>query len=105
MDENKPLPLQTTNVLSDEDDESDVTGIVPRDCPVIINDVKGLQLGPPPRQESKWFINEIDVSEKWHQFKQRSLKLAMEKGLFVESHMQEILYVLNFFVFLSYHKV
>ncbi|CAG8631935.1 493_t:CDS:2, partial [Paraglomus brasilianum] len=93
MDENKPLPLQTTNVLSDEDDESDVTGIVPRDCPVIINDVKGLQLGPPPRQESKWFINEIDVSEKWHQFKQRSLKLAMEKGLFVESHMQEILFL------------
>ncbi|RUS31904.1 hypothetical protein BC938DRAFT_476785 [Jimgerdemannia flammicorona] len=77
-------PCQTTNVFSDEDDESDmVTGIVPRDCPVIINDVVGLQLGPLPRQESRWLINEIDVSEKWHQFKEKSLKSAMERGLFV----------------------
>ncbi|CAG8546273.1 3688_t:CDS:10, partial [Paraglomus occultum] len=68
----KKNELQTSVSESDvdEDDESDVTGIVP---------------------QSKWFINEIDVSERWHQFKQRSLKLAMEKGLFAESHTQEIL--------------
>jgi len=79
----------------------DVSRVV-HSCPVIINDVKGLQLGLPPRQESRWLINKIDVSEKWHQFKEKSLKLAKERGLFVESHTQEILYAFNFFVLLNY---
>ncbi|CAG8660319.1 210_t:CDS:2, partial [Paraglomus brasilianum] len=92
----QPLsPFHTTSILLSDDDEPDLTlsisGIVPLDCPVIINDVEGLQLGPPPRQESRWLINEINVSEKWHQFKEKSLKLATERGLFVESHTQEIL--------------
>ncbi|RUP45114.1 hypothetical protein BC936DRAFT_148592 [Jimgerdemannia flammicorona] len=77
-----------TTIPNDQDESDMVTGIgiVPRDCPVIINDVEGLQLGPPPRQESRWLINKIDVSAKWHQFKEKSLKSVTERGLFVKSH-------------------
>ncbi|CAB4400451.1 unnamed protein product [Rhizophagus irregularis] len=57
----------------------------------IINDVMELQLGSLPRKESRWILNDIDVSEKWHIFKEKSLELANREGLFVESHTQQIL--------------
>ncbi|CAG8695801.1 26804_t:CDS:10 [Dentiscutata erythropus] len=66
------------------------TEIVPS-CPAIINDVIELELGPLPRKESRWFINDTDVSERWHLFKEKSLELANREGLFVESHTQQIL--------------
>ncbi|KAG9302578.1 hypothetical protein G9A89_007282 [Geosiphon pyriformis] len=85
-------PFRMTNILFEKDDELDmVTGIVLFDCPVIINDVVELQLESLPRQESRWLINEIDVSEKWHQFKEKLLKPVMKRGVFVESHVQQIL--------------
>ncbi|CAG8444262.1 3607_t:CDS:10 [Ambispora leptoticha] len=70
-----PSPFHTTGIIiSDDDDESDlalsVAGIVPLDCPVIINDVVRLQLGPLPQKESRWFVIDVDVSEKWHLFKE-----------------------------------
>ncbi|GET52078.1 hypothetical protein GLOIN_2v1778895 [Rhizophagus irregularis DAOM 181602=DAOM 197198] len=49
----------------------------------IINDVMELQLGSLPRKESRWILNDIDVSEKWHIFKEKSLELANREGLFV----------------------
>ncbi|CAI2192833.1 15230_t:CDS:10, partial [Funneliformis geosporum] len=61
------------------------------DCPAIINDVMKLQLGSLPREESRWILNNLDVSEKWHLFKEKSLELANKEGLFVESHTQQIL--------------
>jgi len=67
------------------------------DCPAIINDVMKLQLGSLPREESRWILNDLDVSEKWHLFKEKSLELANKEGLFVESHTQQILYAFNFF--------
>ena len=92
-----------SDVWSDSDAELDIlAGMLSHESPVIINDTKGLKLGLPPRSESRWLINGIDVSEKWHQFKEKSLKLAKERGLFVESHTQEILYAFNFFVLLNY---
>lgn len=60
-------------------------------CPVIINDVVELQVGSLPCKESRWILNDIDVSEKWHIFKEKSLELANREGLFVESHTQQIL--------------
>ncbi|RIA93382.1 hypothetical protein C1645_18254 [Glomus cerebriforme] len=66
-------------------------------CPAIINDVMKLQLGPLPREESRWILNDLDVSEKWHLFKEKSLALANREGLFVESHTQQILFAFNFF--------
>ena len=56
-----------------------------------------LQLGSLPREESRWILNDLDVSEKWHLFKEKSLELANREGLFVESHTQQILYAFNFF--------
>ncbi|RUS17079.1 hypothetical protein BC937DRAFT_90458 [Endogone sp. FLAS-F59071] len=45
-----PSPFHTTSILLSDVDEPDstlsISGIVPLDCPVIINDVEGLQLGP-----------------------------------------------------------
>ncbi|KAG9307565.1 hypothetical protein G9A89_023130 [Geosiphon pyriformis] len=74
-----------------QDNEADtVTEITSFDCPIIINDVEELQLEPLPRQGSRWVINKIDTSEKWYQFKEKSLKLAMTKGLFVKSHVPQI---------------
>ncbi|RUS17689.1 hypothetical protein BC938DRAFT_476182 [Jimgerdemannia flammicorona] len=76
----------------DDGEEADsFTGIAPVDCPVIINDAVRLQLGPLPRKESRWIVNNVDVSEKWHFFKEESLKLSNGGGLFVESHVQQIL--------------
>ncbi|CAG8797931.1 16607_t:CDS:2, partial [Cetraspora pellucida] len=69
---------------SHESDDSD-TGIE-SNCPAIITDVVGLQLGLLPRKESRWLVNDIDISEKWHLFKEKSLELANKKGLFLESH-------------------
>ncbi|RUP45953.1 hypothetical protein BC936DRAFT_147526 [Jimgerdemannia flammicorona] len=87
----------------DDGEEADsVTGIAPVDYPVIINAVR-LQLGPLPRKESRWIVNDVDVSEKWHFFKEESLKLSNGGGLFVESHVQQILYAFNFFILLNYH--
>ncbi|GBC19715.2 hypothetical protein GLOIN_2v1778895 [Rhizophagus irregularis DAOM 181602=DAOM 197198] len=43
------------------------------------------------RSQSRWILNDIDVSEKWHLFKEKSLELANGEGLFVESHTQQIL--------------
>ncbi|RGB21666.1 hypothetical protein C1646_731996 [Rhizophagus diaphanus] len=60
-------------------------------CPAIINDVMKLQLGSLPREESRWILNDLDVSEKWHLFKEKSLELANREGLLVESHTQQIL--------------
>ncbi|RGB22777.1 hypothetical protein C1646_775569 [Rhizophagus diaphanus] len=57
----------------------------------IINDVMKLQLGSFPREESRWILNDLDVSDKWHLFKEKSLELANREGLFVESHTQQIL--------------
>ena len=92
--ETSPSPRQPAGNLpfdnSHESDDSD-TGIE-SNCPAIINDVMELQLGPLPRKESRWLVNEMDVSEKWHLFKEESLKLAKSEGLFVESHTQQILY-------------
>lgn len=95
--------------------ESFATEILPLDSPVIINDVAGLQLGPLPREESRWLVNDVDVSEKWHIFKEKSLKLAKERGLFVESHAQQILYAFIFagililvvvlFIFLTLYSI
>jgi hypothetical protein len=64
-----PSPFHTTDILSsDEDDWSDlalsVTGTVPLGSPVIINDAVGLQLGPLPREDSRWIVNDIDISKK-----------------------------------------
>ncbi|CAG8657586.1 773_t:CDS:2, partial [Acaulospora morrowiae] len=53
-------------------------------CPAIINDVMKLQLGPLPRKEFRWLVNDMDVSEKWHLFKEELLKLAKRDNLFVE---------------------
>ncbi|CAG8469105.1 17115_t:CDS:10, partial [Gigaspora rosea] len=81
------------NPFLDRRDQSDTlsdTEIVPS-CPAIINDVIELELGPLPRKESRWFINDTDVSERWHLFKEKSLELANREGLFVESHTQQIL--------------
>ncbi|CAG8499742.1 7154_t:CDS:2, partial [Paraglomus occultum] len=89
-----PTPSKMTNIFSDEDDESDVFISDTKfafDCPIIINDVIGLNLGPSPRKESRWFISGMNVSEKWHLFKKKSLELANRDGLFVESHTQQIL--------------
>lgn len=58
-----------------------------------------LQLGSLPRKESRWILNDIDASEKWHIFKEKSLELANREGLFVESHTQQILYAFNFFIY------
>jgi len=87
-------------MLIESPEESDTlsgTDIVPN-CPAIINDVVGLELGPLPRKESRWFVDDVDVSEKWHLFKEKSLELANREGLFVESHTQQILYALNCFI-------
>src|SRR6266498_4192778 len=85
--ETSPSPRQPAGNLpfdnSHESDDSD-TGIE-SNCPAIINDVMELQLGPLPRKESRWLVNDMDVSEKWHLFKEKSLKLAKGEGLFVES--------------------
>ncbi|CAG8558576.1 1518_t:CDS:2 [Acaulospora colombiana] len=61
--------------IIDESGLSD-TGIV-SNFPVIINDVVGLQLGPLPREESRWLVNDIDISVKWHLFKEKSLELEV----------------------------
>uniref|UniRef100_U9T6X0 Uncharacterized protein n=1 Tax=Rhizophagus irregularis (strain DAOM 181602 / DAOM 197198 / MUCL 43194) TaxID=747089 RepID=U9T6X0_RHIID len=53
--------------------------------------IMDLQLVSLPRKESRWILNDIDVSEKWHLFKEKSLELANGEGLFVESHTQQIL--------------
>ncbi|KAG9284676.1 hypothetical protein G9A89_003636 [Geosiphon pyriformis] len=48
-----------------EDNEADtVTEITSFDYSIIINDVEELQLELLPRQESRWIINKIDISEK-----------------------------------------
>ncbi|CAG8450152.1 18059_t:CDS:2 [Acaulospora morrowiae] len=92
-EETSPSPRQPADNLPfdniHESDDSD-TGIE-SNCPAIINDVMELQLGPLPRKESRWLVNDMDVSEKWHLFKEESLKLAKREGLFVESHTQQIL--------------
>jgi hypothetical protein len=97
--ETSPSPRQPVDNLpfnnGHESDESD-TGIE-SNCPAIINDVVGLQLGPLPREESRWIVNDMDVSKKWHLFKEKSLELAEREGLLVESHTQQILYAFNFF--------
>ena len=64
--------------------------------------IMDLQLVSLPRKESRWILNDIDVSEKWHLFKEKSLELANREGLFVESHTQQILYAFNFFHLLDY---
>ncbi|CAB5358573.1 unnamed protein product [Rhizophagus irregularis] len=88
-----PLPSQPElELVSSDNHESDSfsdNGLV--NCPAIINDVMELQLGSLPRKESRWILNDIDVSEKWHIFKEKSLELANREGLFVESHTQQIL--------------
>ncbi|CAG8542975.1 991_t:CDS:10, partial [Dentiscutata heterogama] len=96
--ETSPSPRQQPagNLLFDNSRESD-TGIEPN-CPAIINDVFGLQLGPLPRKESRWLVNDIDVSKKWHLFKEKSLELANKEGLFVESHTQQILSLSHIFL-------
>lgn len=81
--ENNPFLGSKNESVSD-------TEIMPN-CPAIINDVMGLKLGPLPRKESRWFVNDMDVSEKWHLFKEKSVELANREGLFVESHTQQIL--------------
>ncbi|KAF0427121.1 hypothetical protein F8M41_006108 [Gigaspora margarita] len=87
-----PSPHQPAgNLPFDNSNESDDSDGIESNCPAIINDVMELQLGPSPRKESRWLVNGIDVSEKWHLFKEESLKLAKREGLFVESHTQQIL--------------
>ncbi|CAG8636297.1 9868_t:CDS:10 [Ambispora gerdemannii] len=76
-------------LLSDSDDEPNSKFSLPSDCPVIINDVVGLQLGSLPRKEFRWVVMDVDISDKWHLFKETSLKLAKEEGLLVESHPQQ----------------
>ena len=93
---NLPLPFDNSH----ESDDSDTD--IESNCPAIINDVVGLQLGPLPRKESRWLVNDIDVSQKWHFFKEKSLELANREGLFVESHTQQILYAFNFFHLLDH---
>ncbi|CAG8506037.1 2654_t:CDS:2, partial [Acaulospora colombiana] len=92
--ETSPSPRQPAGNLpfdnSHESGDSD-TGIEPN-CPVIINDVMELQLGPLPRKESRWFVNDMDVSEKWHLFKEESLKLAKRE---VEVFGDELLEIMH----------
>ncbi|CAG8707095.1 8190_t:CDS:2 [Cetraspora pellucida] len=83
--ETSPSPRQPAgNLLFDNSHESyDFDTGIASNCPAIINDVVGLQLGPLPQKESRWLINNIDISEKWHLFKEKSLELANREGLFV----------------------
>jgi hypothetical protein len=96
-----PLPSQPELELVSSDNHESYSfsdnGLV--NCPAIIDDVMELQLGSLPRKESRWILNDIDVSEKWHMFKEKSLELANREGLFVESHTQQILYAFNFFIY------
>ncbi|KAF0525699.1 c2h2-type zinc finger transcription factor [Gigaspora margarita] len=69
--------------------------IVPN-CPAIINDAIGLELGPLPRKESRWFINETDISERWHLFKEKSLELPKQHcPLIVEVFGDELLITMH----------
>jgi hypothetical protein len=70
--------------------------------PASINDVVGLHLGSLPQKESRWIVNDVDVSEKWHIFKKASLERAKGEGLYVERDTQQILYASNF-ILLNFH--
>ncbi|CAB4389548.1 unnamed protein product [Rhizophagus irregularis] len=76
-------PLNCPATLADEEEKNDRH----RDS----HNVNEKQLVSLPRKESRWILNDIDVSEKWHLFKEKSLELANGEGLFVESHTQQIL--------------
>ncbi|CAG8618245.1 6558_t:CDS:10, partial [Diversispora eburnea] len=90
--ENNPFLVSKDNLDRGDESDSSLSDIeIVSNCPAIINDVKGLKLGPLPQKESRWLVNDIDVSEKWHLFKEKSLELANKEGLFVESHTQQIL--------------
>jgi hypothetical protein len=49
-------------------------------------------IGPQPRVDSRWIVDGVDVSSKFHLFKKRSLALGNQKpGLFLETNVEEIL--------------
>ncbi|KAG9298147.1 hypothetical protein G9A89_002584 [Geosiphon pyriformis] len=88
------LPSSHQNIGNISDDEADfdsATSSIQVNCPIIINDIVELQLGSLPCEKSRWIINNLDISKKWHIFKGESLKLAKDNGLFFESHVQQIL--------------
>ena len=73
---------QPCSVLIESPEGSDTlsdTDIVPN-CPAIINDVVGLELGPLPRKESRWFVDDTDVSEKWHRLRKNRWNWRIEKA-------------------------
>jgi hypothetical protein len=65
--------------------------IAPSTRKIVLNDVSTLDLGLSPRNDCRWIVEGVDVSERFHQFKKESLDIACHDGLFVESHIQEIL--------------
>ncbi|CAB4412097.1 unnamed protein product [Rhizophagus irregularis] len=80
-------PLNCPATLADEEEKNNRH----RDSHNVNEKIMDLQLVSLPRKESRWILNDIDVSEKWHLFKEKSLELANREGLFVESHTQQIL--------------
>ncbi|PKC02673.1 hypothetical protein RhiirA5_424900 [Rhizophagus irregularis] len=79
-------PLNCPATLADEEEKNNRH----RDSHNVNEKIMDLQLVSLPRKESRWILNDIDVSEKWHLFKEKSLELANGEGLFVESHTQQI---------------
>ncbi|CAB5391767.1 unnamed protein product [Rhizophagus irregularis] len=88
--------VETSSSIQQSDQESDsFLSDAPLNCPATLADEEEKndrhRDSHNVNEKSRWILNDIDVSEKWHLFKEKSLELANGEGLFVESHTQQIL--------------